>query len=70
MVGREVGKNVLASEVGRACVKALSQKGKGEFEAGKMPAWALWVRLRISDMISKMRIHRITPAEWLSQVSR
>lgn len=54
MVGREVGKNVLASEVGRACVKALSQKGKGEFEAGKMPAWALWVRLRILDMISKI----------------
>lgn len=35
MVGREVGKNVLASELGRACVKALSQKGKGEFEGGK-----------------------------------
>lgn len=30
-----MGKNVLAKEVGRACVKALSQKGKGEFEGGK-----------------------------------
>lgn len=56
MVEKEEGKAVLVAEVGRACAEVPSQ---GESESEKLEekkeksVGALWVKLGISDMISK-----------------
>lgn len=54
-MARREEENFLALEMGRARAKALSQEGEEgrETNKSKRPLWDLWVRLRISSMISK-----------------